>query len=129
MLKLAAALGVALMLCFDLWHCPVAELLAVPCPGCGMSRAALALATGDLPRAVALHPLSPLVLPWLGLVAAGALARGTGGIETPRSALGELGRCLERATPLLLALLVSVWVARFFGAFGGPVPVSSHLLG
>jgi uncharacterized membrane protein YraQ (UPF0718 family) len=27
---------------------------------------------------------------------------------------------------LLLALLIGVWTARFFGAFGGPVRVVSH---
>lgn len=134
MLACAAAFGVALMLRFGLWRCPVAELFGVPCPGCGLTRAALALAVGDLERALGLHPLSPLVLPWFALVAAGALVRGTArraGLEpgaAPRWVDG-VARALERAAPLLLVLLVGVWVARFFGAFGGPVPVTSHLHG
>lgn len=135
-LALAAALGlaVALMLRFDLWHCPVAELLGVPCPGCGLTRAAFALATGDVGRALGLHPLAPVIVPWLAMVSTGALlrahrgARGSGGAARPRLLLA-IARASDRATPLLLVLLVGVWIARFFGAFGGPVPVASHLLG
>jgi hypothetical protein len=134
LLALAGASAVALMLLLDLWRCPLAELAGVPCPGCGLTRAAFALALGDVPRALELHPLAPLVLPWVALAAAGALLRSAPGVsvalDAPRARLRvALSRAVDGSAPLLLALLVGVWLARFFGAFGGPVPVSSHLLG
>jgi hypothetical protein len=36
-----------------------------------------------------------------------------------------LGGRMAAAGTALWALLVGVWIARFFGAFGGPVPVGS----
>lgn len=41
--------------------CPVAALTGTPCPGCGMTRAVVALARGDLSAAWRWHPLAPLV--------------------------------------------------------------------
>src|SRR4051794_13966871 len=58
-----AAFGMAVVLYLELWRCPVAELLGVPCPGCGLTRAALALSQGDFAAALHLQPLSPLALP------------------------------------------------------------------
>src|SRR5262245_14650085 len=65
------------------WRCPIAELLGVPCPGCGLTRAALALATGDVARALSLHPLSPIAVPFGAWLAHGELARNQG-LATPR---------------------------------------------
>ncbi|HEU4538532.1 MAG TPA: DUF2752 domain-containing protein [Polyangiaceae bacterium] len=116
----AAALGLALALGAP--GCPVAFFLHVPCPGCGLTRATLRLVQGDLAGALAFHPLVPLVLP-LALAFAGtnALAyvvRGRWGYVD-----GLRGRAVTGVAGLLVALMVGVWVARFFGAFGGPVSV------
>ncbi|HEY5724342.1 MAG TPA: DUF2752 domain-containing protein [Methylomirabilota bacterium] len=58
--------------------CPIRRLIGLPCPGCGMSRALVALGRGEWARAIDLHPLAPVLvlevfLLWLlwGLVAAG----------------------------------------------------------
>ena len=119
-------LSVALLV----WRCPVAELFGVPCPGCGLTRAALALAAGDLEGAVGMHPLAPVLIPfgvWLGWR---ELTLGA-----PRRSPGRAGRAggseelLGALAGGLVALCLAVWIARFFGAFGGPVPVSSHLHG
>ena len=40
--------------------CPFLALTGLPCPTCGVSRAALALARGDLPEAFARHPCATL---------------------------------------------------------------------
>ncbi|MCU0680682.1 MAG: DUF2752 domain-containing protein [Polyangiaceae bacterium] len=116
----AALIGVALALGAP--GCPIAFFLRVPCPGCGLTRATLRLLHGDFSGALAFHPLVPLVLP-LALAFAGtnALAyvvRGRWGYVD-----GLRGRALTGVAGVLVALMVSVWVARFFGAFGGPVPV------
>lgn len=43
--------------------CALRRVAAIPCPGCGMTRALGALARGDVAGAVHLHPLAiPLVL-------------------------------------------------------------------
>lgn len=41
--------------------CPFKRLTGLPCPGCGMTRAYLALLRGDISGAFQLHPLFPLV--------------------------------------------------------------------
>lgn len=45
--------------------CPFRFLTGIPCPGCGMSRAALALVTGHVGAAWAYHPLVFVVIPYL----------------------------------------------------------------
>jgi hypothetical protein len=112
--------GVVLALYFELWHCPIAALFGVPCPGCGLTRAAAALLAFDLVRAFGSSPVSPLVLPWAAVAATDALIRFVRG--APPRAPGRRPMAV-----LLLTLLIGVWVARFFGAFGGPVRVASHL--
>lgn len=114
------ALGTAVAL--ELPLCPFAITTGKPCPGCGLTRAGLALLFGDLNAALAFHPLSPLLVPLVALfVGANALAYAAQG----RWAVAEglRGRPATVASLLLGALLLGVWVARFLGAFGGPVPV------
>jgi hypothetical protein len=69
--------------------------------------------TGHLQEALRFHPLVLVVLPGLGLAAYRTLLRR----EAIRSAW------LAVASGSLLVLLLGVWVARFGGALGGPVPV------
>jgi hypothetical protein len=101
--------------------CPLAVIAHQPCPACGLTRASLALLTLDFKTAAALHPLVFVVVPLLGAWAASAAhAYLTTGrtLPSPRA-----GRVFGYAFPVLFALLVLVWIARFIGWFGGPVPV------
>lgn len=43
----------------SLWRCPAQSLLGISCPGCGMTRAVVALLSGHWGRAMQLHPLAP----------------------------------------------------------------------
>lgn len=94
----------------------------MPCPGCGLTRATLRLLALDVRGALAFHPLVFLVLPLLvGLF-------GVNFVEYVRT--GEWGyverhnqRWVTTAGGLLLFVTLSVWIARFFGYFGGPAPV------
>ncbi len=100
--------------------CPTAGLTGYPCPGCGLTRAALAVVRGDFATALAFHPLVFVV----GPAAVGYLCLAAVDVLWPlrwfRSA--SAARWGSRLALALALLLFVVWVARFVGAWGGPVP-------
>ena len=116
-----AALAVAVF--EGVWRCPVALILGVPCPSCGLTRAASALLHGRLGEAVRIHPVAPLML---GVIAGFSarivwlLAR-TG--ETRALTSGVVGTWLARGFVAAIGLEVVVWLVRAAGFLGGPVPV------
>jgi uncharacterized membrane protein len=85
-----------------------------------MTRAAGLALTGHFADATHMHPLWFLVLPLVGYVIV---------VDSIAYLRGEWKQSvLERAStaPVALgvvALMVVVWIARFFGVFGGPAPV------
>lgn len=108
---------------FDVPLCPSAALLGIPCPGCGLTRATLALLSFDPARAFSLHPLVFVLAPlYFGLLAAAALGYVRGPKARPAPSWIS-GRWLTRGAWLLLSLVLLVWAARFAGVFGGPVEV------
>ncbi|WP_437301796.1 DUF2752 domain-containing protein [Sorangium sp. So ce388] len=102
--------------------CPFAIVTRHPCPGCGLTRATLALAHGRVAEALHFHPLSPIMAP---LVIAALAYNAAIYVKDGRVAATESvqGAWVTRLGVALAVLMVTVWVARFFGAFGGPVPV------
>lgn len=122
---LSVVVLVGLLVLVELPLCPSATLFGIPCPGCGLTRATLALLKGDPYRAHQLHPLVLLLAPlYFALLGAAALNYVTGPTEqTGRAWLS--GRLATTLAWALFVLVVGVWIARFFGAFGGPVPVRS----
>jgi hypothetical protein len=118
---LAGAAALAVLL--DAPLCPSAALLGIPCPGCGLTRATLALLRGDVRTAFHFHPLVFVLSPlFIGLLASALVDYVRGPIQRARRRSWNTP-WLGRALWLLLALMLGVWVARFFGAFGGPAPV------
>jgi hypothetical protein len=101
--------------------CPFAAMTGHPCPGCGLTRATLALLHGDVREALHLHPLvfvvSPLVVYF---VVGGAVAYVRGGTLGPMSHHPRLVSALGVA---LAVLIFGVWALRFAGWFGGPASV------
>ena len=100
--------------------CPMRIALGVPCPSCGITRATRLALGGDLAGATAMHPLWFLMDPYVGVIALAQLAsyaRRGEFLALDKSTIAK------RVGQVLLALLIVVWVARFFGAFGGPCPV------
>src|ERR1700752_3807585 len=49
---------------FDLpgWQCPILHTIGIPCPGCGLSRAATMLLDGNWQDALSLHAFAPVFL-------------------------------------------------------------------
>lgn len=118
----AFAVIVALRLPF----CPLASVLGIPCPGCGLTRATLALAHGDLKHALELHPLVFVLAPlfiWAMSSAAISYVRGPSAARPARHWLAT--RTVTALASLLLLATLGVWGARFLGYFGGPVPVET----
>ncbi|KYF59461.1 DUF2752 domain-containing protein [Sorangium sp. So ce542] len=117
---IAALLG--LLVACGVPLCPFAIVTRHPCPGCGLTRATLALAHGHVSEALRLHPLSPIMAP---LVLAAIAYNAAVYVKDGRIAATESvqGAWVTRLGVALAILMVAVWVARFLGAFGGPVPV------
>ena len=115
-----AVLGAALLLNVPL--CPFALITRHPCPGCGLTRATLALAQGHVHEALQFHPLSLIIAP---LVIAAFSYNAVTYVLRGRwfSAEAVQGRVVTGLGIALGAAVIIVWIARFFGAFGGPVPV------
>src|SRR6185503_725205 len=56
------------------WPSPFFHAVGLPCPGCGMTRATLFLAHGDLGKAMTMHAFAPFLLIALGVVVFGAVS-------------------------------------------------------
>jgi hypothetical protein len=107
---LAGALVVS-VLAYAWWAtgtaCPFALVTGIPCPGCGLGRATLALLAGHPIDAFRFYPMVFVVVPALI------------GFFTFPPAMRTW------AAAVLLIAVFGVWIARFGGAFGGPVSVRS----
>ena len=108
--------------------CPTALFFGIPCPGCGLTRATLALLRGDVGAALHFHPLvfvlTPLAAYALGTTLLDYVRGGTAGRT------GALANWFGDARPLRRGVRAARRRARrlgrrFAGYFGGPVPVES----
>ncbi len=110
----AALVVVALVVGVDVAVCPMAGLLGIPCPSCGLTRATMAFVVGDLARSWAIHPGLLPVLVYLGAAASCLRFWGQSAAVVRGVTIGGF---------VLLVCLALVWGARFLGYWGGPVPV------
>ncbi|HEX8150089.1 MAG TPA: DUF2752 domain-containing protein [Pyrinomonadaceae bacterium] len=100
------------------WPCPVKGALGIPCPGCGLTRATVALLRGEFAAAFAAHAFAPVLL--LGLAALAVAALLPAG---RREAFAGLVGRVERRTKVsyvLAAALLLYWSVRLLflpGAF------------
>ncbi|MCU0690133.1 MAG: DUF2752 domain-containing protein [Polyangiaceae bacterium] len=87
-----------------------------------MTRATLAALHGNLAESLRLHPLAIILVPLLTVY---ACAHAISYIRHGVSRVDQVftGKWIDRLIVMLLVAMLGVWVARFFGAFGGPVGV------
>jgi hypothetical protein len=96
------------------WPCPLRHVTECPCPGCGLSRAVVALFTGDWGTMWRTHAFAPLVVVALAMIAVAAVVP-----VRARLALARRTEIIERRsgiTVVFLLLFMLYWVARFAGA-------------
>ena len=100
------------------WPCPLKAAFGIPCPGCGLTRASVALLRGDFAAAIGLHAFAPVLLLGLAAFAVAALLP-----EARRDAFAALVGRVERRTRVayvVLAGLLVYWSVRLLflpGAF------------
>ncbi|CAN5821481.1 hypothetical protein BH09MYX1_BH09MYX1_39560 [soil metagenome] len=104
--------------------CSFARMTHQPCPGCGTTRSGIALLHGDFHSAFHFNPLGPFVIACLGVLAVDSvrLVAKDGDLRDfadSRAATWALGVLLVASI-----LQVVVWMVRFFGYLGGPVPLT-----
>jgi hypothetical protein len=104
----------------------MAGSFGIPCPGCGLTRATLTLLHGDVQGALRFHPLVLLISPLVAALLGVALLDLSRDPARPRPRwLRWKARTVTVAAAALLTLTFGVWLARFAGYFGGPVPVTT----
>lgn len=92
------------------WICPFRNYLACPCPGCGLTRAAVLMFKGDFRGMLAYHALAPFLVLALIVIGMGAFAP-----EKSRLNLVVLVEKIEMKTGIGLVFCVGLilyWLVR-----------------
>ena len=92
------------------WLCPMKAATGVPCPGCGLTRAAEALFRGDLSASLRTHAYAPVIVLALLLTGLTLLLP-----RSPRLAFISRVEAFERRTGVTAIALVGLllyWLAR-----------------
>lgn len=113
----------ALPIALGLQGCTMARLLHRPCPGCGMTRALQLLVHGDAGASLRMHPLAvPVLIVGLLFMASTVWVTYVHGSPVPlhrsRFARASIGLAI-----VVYGAALVLWIARWLGYFGGPVPV------
>lgn len=103
--------------------CAFASVFGAPCPGCGSTRAVLALTRGDIDGVLRHNALGPVMALLVGIFAVQALASLFVHGDARDVGRGRVGRTAKIGIIAVGGLGLALWVARFFGLLGGPVPV------
>lgn len=119
----AAFAAVAVVLGTGALPCLFARVTHVPCPACGSTRAVYALLRGDLDGVFRGNPLGLVAAALFGVFAVHAVHVALRDGSLARAGTGRLARLVLAALAVVAVAEVALWLARFAGLFGGPVPV------
>jgi Protein of unknown function (DUF2752) len=122
-LAVAAIGAYAAYMMFGGVQCSFAAVTHHPCPACGGTRSVHALLHGDVVGAIHYNPIAPLFVIVLGALALRAVWITARDGHLRALGQGTIGSWMVRGLVFTLTIDVIVWIARFFGLFGGPVPV------
>lgn len=114
--------GSAIFGVFGGQRCTIARVFHRPCPGCGMTRAALLLLHGDWRASLHMHPLTVPLIAAFGVFAASTVWT-TATYGYPLVHKSAVGRGSIAALVVVYVASIVLWGLRWFGFFGGPVPV------
>lgn len=92
------------------WQCPLLQTTGYACPGCGLSRAAVALLRGEWNLSLTLHAFAPILLAVLALVGVASVLP-----QQHRQNLICIIEHIEKRTGLsviLSVILVVYWIVR-----------------
>lgn len=92
------------------WPCPLKAATGIPCPGCGLTRASVALLRGDFAAGLGAHAFAPLLLFGLAALAVSGLLP-----AARREAFAGLVARFERRTKaayVVLGALLLYWSVR-----------------
>jgi hypothetical protein len=95
--------------------CPSNTILALQCPGCGLSRAGSALAHGDLLQALRLNP----IVPWIASYFAYRFLAIFYGIYTSKYLIQHIPKRVQNLYIVtFLGSVILTWTLRIFSWFG-----------
>ena len=92
------------------WSCPFLHVIGIPCPGCGLTRAIVALLEGDWQSALTLHAYAPIFVVAIVLIACATLLP-----SKPRNWFMTQFELVERRTGITAILLIGLvvyWLIR-----------------
>lgn len=108
--------------------CPTRLFVGVPCPGCGLTRATLAMLQLDLAAVWRFHPLAPVMAPVVGWFLGKPILEELGWIPKHKVFV----KIPNAVWLVLLVLFFGLYVARLGGLLGGlpdPVDPAGSLVG
>lgn len=92
------------------WDCPLLKLTGWPCPGCGLTRAVLALLHGEWQKSLTLHAFAPILLAALALIGIASFLP-----QQRRHRFADTVEKVEKKTMLSVVLLIGLviyWLVR-----------------
>ena len=90
--------------------CPLLKLTGWPCPGCGLTRAVLALLDGEWKKSLTLHAFAPILLAALALIGIASFLP-----QQQRQRFADTVERVEKKTKLSAVLLIGLvvyWLIR-----------------
>jgi hypothetical protein len=97
--------------------CPTRLGFGVPCPGCGLTRATVAMMHLDLVGVLRFHPLAPIITPLVVWGFGKPVLLQLGWLKPEQ--LKKLPRVPQAFWVILAIAMIVLWVGRLAGYFGG----------